>query len=90
MNKKDFIKRLSIDCNLEQKKCERILNNCYKIICESLRTGETLFFKGFGKFFIKTTKERVVKNVFTKQLTFTQQKNIVSFKIFSTFKNIVK
>ena len=90
MNKRNFIKRVSLLCDLSQKKCEQILDKCYKLICESLCTGEGVNFKGFGKFYVKTTKERVVKNVFTKNLSFIRQKNVVSFKISSTFKNIVK
>lgn len=90
MNKDEFIKRVSECSNLSKKKCEQVLNNCYKLICKSLCIGESLNFKGFGKFYIKTTKERVVKNVFTKELTLVRQKNIVNFKISSAFKNIVK
>ena len=90
MHKREFIKNISSACNLSQKKCEQVLNVCFKLICESLCVGESINFKGFGKFFVKTTKERVVKNVFTKNLTFIRQKNIVSFKISSTLKNIVK
>ena len=90
MNKNEFIKKLSYICNLSNKQCYLILNNAYKLLCDSLKIGETITFKGFGKFYIKTTKERVVKNVFTKSLSFLGQKNVVSFKISSTLKNIVK
>lgn len=90
MNKKEFVKRVSNSCNISQSKCEEILNCCYKVICNSLKVGESVVFKGFGKFFVKRKKERVVKNIYTKNLTFINQKNVVSFKISNAFKSIVK
>lgn len=90
MNKKDFVNKLSLICNLSQKKCKDIIDSAYKLICESLKVGEELNFNGFGLFYIKRTKERVVKSVYTKNLTFVLPKNIVCFKMSSTLKNIVK
>ena len=90
MNKKEFIKSVSSLCDISQSKCEHILNTCFKVICENLKVNENIAFKGFGKFFIKRKKERVVKNIYTKNLTLINEKNIVSFKMSNAFKNIVK
>lgn len=90
MNKKEFIRKLSLSCNMSQLKCEQILSSCYKIICENLKVGEEVSFKGFGKFFVQRKKERVVKNIYTKNLTFINEKNVVRFKISNAFKSIVK
>ena len=90
MNKKEFVKEIATLSNISQTKCEQILNNCYKLIHDSLIVGESINIKGFGKFFVKTKKERIVKNIQTKEFSMLEQKKVVCFKISSTLKYIVK
>ena len=90
MNKSQFIKILSQCCGLTQAKCSEVLIETYKLICENLKQGESVVFKGFGKFFVKTKRERFVKNVNTNNLHLIGCRNVPCFKIGKQFKQEIR
>lgn len=90
MNKTQFIKILSQSCGLSQTKCDEILSSAYFLICKNLREGESVSFKGFGKFFVKTKKERFIKNFNSSNLQLIGCRNVPSFKIGKSFKQQIK
>ena len=88
MNKLEFIKQLSEISGVKETDCKRFLKISYFLICDLLLKGEEISFKGFGKFFVKTRKERFVKSKNKSYLVPT--KHIVTFKIGKSFKEIIK
>ena len=89
MNKTEFVKKLSQNCNLPQHTCQEVLSEAYSIICKNLKEGRQVVFKGFGKFFVKTKKERFVTgfNCTNKQLI--GCRNVPTFKMGKNFKNVI-
>lgn len=88
MNKLEFVNKLSCLCGLSKVECNRFLKITYFLICDSLNKGEEICFKGIGKLFVKTRKERFLKNG-NKQILISS-KNIPAFKIGKNFKDIIK
>lgn len=88
MNKKEFVKVLSLRSNLSEVKCKSLLNEIKSIIFENLRTGEDVRFAGFGRFFVKYKKERLC--YFKKQTKLLPAKNVAKFTLSNCFKNIVR
>ncbi len=87
MNKTEFLKVLSLNSNLSVSSCKRVLENTYSLICESLRKGQSVNFYGFGKFYVKSYKERCINNAGLRKII--PAKNIPSFKTGKIFKNVV-
>ena len=87
MNKTQFIKRLSENCNIDKTVCGFVLNSAYFLLCDSLKKGETLNIKGFGKFYVKFRRERFLKR--GNQTLLIGTKNVPVFKMGKTFKNII-
>ena len=90
MNKGDFINKLSEQSNLPKSYCSRVLNACYSVLIDSLKKGEELNLKGFGRFFVKTRRERLVKNPLTGNKILIEQKNIPRFKLSTKFKDVIR
>lgn len=87
MNKNELINNLSNITGHSKQTCKDVLNNFYFLICDSLKKGEEVCFKGLGKFYVKSKSERIIKNNLGTYLM--SPKKIVTFKIGKTFKNII-
>ena len=87
MNKTQFIKKLSESCNIDKNLCDFVLNSAYLLLCDNLKKGETLNIKGFGKFYVKFRKERLLKR--GNQTLLIGTKNVPVFKMGKSFKNII-
>ena len=90
MNKSEFVKSLSHSCNLSIDKCCEVLSKSYKLICQKLREGECVVFKGFGKFYVKEKKERFIKSFKSNDMQLLGCRNIPAFKIGKSFKSQIK
>lgn len=84
MNKSQFLKELSLISNMSVNACNKVLNNTYLLLCDNLRKGQSVVFYGFGKFYVRNRKERILDN--SKLIP---AKNIPAFKTGKYFKNIV-
>ncbi len=87
MNKQEFLKLLSINSNQSVSSCKKVLENTYLILCDSLKKGQSVNFYGFGKFYVKSYKERCLNIEGTPKII--PAKNVPSFKTGSVFKNII-
>ncbi|MBQ9793167.1 MAG: HU family DNA-binding protein [Clostridia bacterium] len=87
MNKNEFLNNLSFITGHSKQTCKDIIDSFYYLICDSLKKGEEVCFKGLGKFYVKSKNERIIKNNLGVYLV--GPKKIVSFKIGKTFKNII-
>lgn len=90
MNKSQFIKVLSQNCGLSQNKCNEVMSTAYYLICKNLREGDYVSFKGFGKFYVKTKKERFIKSFNSDHLQIIGCRNVPSFKMGKSFKQEIK
>jgi len=90
MNKSDFLKQLSLNCNLPEKICRQVLSNSYLLLCDCLNKGEEVNFYGFGKFYVKTRQERFYKQIGVNTLALLPPQNVPVFKTGRVFKQIIK
>ena len=63
MNKNELINNLSNVTGYSKQTCKDVLNNFYFLICDSLKKGEEVCFKGLGKFYVKCRFEHSLNNV---------------------------
>lgn len=89
MNKTEFIKNLSLICDLSQSKCQEIMQEAYNLICQNLKEGKQVSFKGFGKFYVKTKKERFVKNFNSNNMHLIGCRHVPTFKMGKSFKKVI-
>lgn len=87
MNKNEFLNNLSKITGHNKQTCKDIVENVYYLICDSLRKGEEVCFRGLGKFYVKCKSEKIIKNNLGVYLV--SPKKVVSFKVGKTFKNII-
>lgn len=87
MNKQEFLKVLSNNCNKDVRTCKKVLQETYNVLCDILRKGQSVNFYGFGKFYVKCYKERcLVIDGFQKIIP---ARNVPCFKTGKVFKNII-
>lgn len=89
MNKTEFVKELSQNCSLSQNKCQEVLSEAYKLICQNLKEGRQVNFKGFGKFFVRTKKERFVKSFNSNNMQLIGCRHVPTFKMGKSFKKVI-
>ena len=87
MNKDKFLNYLSLISGQKKQTCKQIVDSLYFLICDSLKKGEVISFRGVGKFYVKSKAERIIKKNTGKYLLPPQK--IVCFKVGKTFKNII-
>ena len=89
MNKNDLIKGISKESKLSQKEAKEALTAFAKIIKESLQKGESVKISGFGKFEVKSRKERVTTNPQTRQRLVIPATKVTSFKAGKELKDAI-
>lgn len=89
MNKLIFLKEVSFKSDLPLNTCRKVFDNMYLVLRECLNKGHVINFQGFGKFYVKTKGERIIK-VFGNEKTLVESKNIPVFKMGKSFKNIIR
>lgn len=90
MNKTTFLKELSLKCNLPINTCKDVMSMGYFLLCDSLKKGQSVNFYGFGKFYVRQRKERLIKKIGTSLSTLVMPKSIPAFKIGKSFKEIIR
>lgn len=80
MNKKELAKSISEQLKLSQKDCLDCINAITQIISRTLSRGEKVQISGFGKFYVKTQKEKMSYNPYTKRPILICAKNIPTFR----------
>ena len=90
MNKCEFVDIVAKKTCLDKNQVEDMLKVSFDVICKTLRQNEEVCFRGFGKFFVKTSGERVCYNNFCNKKVLVAGKNTPHLKIFKNFKEIIK
>ena len=90
MNKSEFIKKVSKKTGFSQCQVSKILKTSFEELCQTLNQDEEVSFRGFGKFFVKTSKERLCYNNFANKNILILARSMPSFKIFKNFREVIK
>ena len=90
MTKKDIVTKVSNDTNLTQIDVKKIVQRTLDAIVESLERGETVEWRNFGVFKVKSRRGRVGRNPRTGQEVQVPEKKVVVFKPGLILKHQVK
>lgn len=90
MNKKELIKTVANTLNETQTKTELYLNQFIEQIEKAVLRNEVVSLSRFGKFSLKTRKERNVRNPKTKELLTVPKHDYPAFTVSTVFKDKVK
>jgi nucleoid DNA-binding protein len=81
MTKRDLVVRIADETGLIQQDVAAVLQKTLDYIIETLETGETVEFRNFGVFEIKTRKSRIGRNPNRPDETVTiPERRVVKFK----------
>lgn len=89
MNKKELVKRISVDTGLSQRDCQRALDAFQNIVVRELSAGGEVRLTGFGKFETKVRKARVTQNPSTKKPMEITARRLPAFRVGSGLKKHV-
>ena len=67
MNKSDLINIVYNKLSLPKKDCEIVIETLFETMEDYLVNGEEIMISGFGSFEVKTTKEKKITNLHTKE-----------------------
>jgi len=90
VNNNEFINIVTKRTNFKRREVEFVLQTCFDVICESLRQNEDVKFFGFGKFYVKSSKERAFYNNFCNRTILVKGKSVPRFKTYKKFGEIIK
>ena len=80
LTKTQLAKLIAADTGLSQKKSAKILNVLIDILKNALASGDSVRIRGFGKFYLKYQKKRIIKHPRTGESLIIEQKNIPKFR----------
>jgi len=89
MNRAELIEGLVKDCGLTKVKADKVIESLLGRITYSVARGRPVKLVGFGTFLIKTRKERVSFNPYTKKNMITPATKFVKFRPSSVWKEIL-
>jgi len=87
MNRRELIRKASVNSGILQKDLEASMNALVKTIADLLCEGNRINIKGVGTFEIYTRKSRMFKNPRTGIKVFIKSKKTVKFVIHKSFLN---
>ena len=80
LTKADIIESITEQIGLPKKECTEIFENLLEIIKSSLESNEDVLISGFGKFSVKTKRERKGRNPATGEVLMLEPRQVVTFK----------
>ncbi len=90
VNKKALAERVAAECDVTKKDAEKIINQIFDDIQESLVNGDTVDIFGFGKFSVAERAARQGINPATKEKIEIPATKAVKFKVSKSLKEAVK
>ena len=79
MNKSDLISAAAQAAGVQKKDTERVINAAIDSITAALVKGEKVQLSGFGTFEVKTRKDRVGRNIATREAVKIPAKKVATF-----------
>ena len=90
MNRDEFLKIVAKKSGLEKMEIDIVLKTCFEALCDALRENEEVNFRDFGKFYVKTARERMCYNNFCNKKVLILSRNTPKFRAFKKFGEIIK
>jgi integration host factor subunit alpha len=81
LTKEDLINKVAISEDIPKTKARAILEKTFEIMKHTLSSGEDLMLSGFGKFNVKTKKERRGRNPHTGEDIMLAGRKVVTFSV---------
>ena len=82
--KKQFVEQYAKKHNLSYVKAKEIIENVFDLMVENFKNNNSLIFRGFGSFEVKTTKRKEGRNPRTGEFIKIKPKKFVKYKISKT------
>jgi nucleoid DNA-binding protein len=82
LRKAQLVSFIATDTGLTQKKSAEALRVLLDILIESLRSGDSVKIRGFGKFHLRNQKERKIRHPITGKTITVGRKNNAKFRSF--------
>jgi integration host factor subunit alpha len=73
--------------DLTKDKCKDVVDSFFKIIIDELSKGNNVLISGFGKWSVRSKKQRIGRNPKTGQETIISARRVVTFKCSDTLKD---
>src|SRR5215211_1643453 len=89
MLKSEFVRRVSKQTRLPQYVVLDVLNGSHRLIEETLRSGDSVQFPGFGTFYARNRKEGTVKHIRTGEDVTVEARQVAGFKVGDILKRAV-
>ncbi len=86
MNKQEYIDAISDKTGISKKDCGELLDACYEVLVEALKSGDELVISGIGKFEVREREERDGRDPRTGATIKIAASKTPSFKAGKTFK----
>jgi integration host factor subunit alpha len=80
LTKKDIVEHLQNELGLPKNQTIKIVESLLELIKSALDSGEDLLVSGFGKFCVKSKKQRSCRNLATGEHMMLKSRNIVTFR----------
>ena len=80
LHKTDLINAVSADTGFYKAEIEEVIDSIFSLIPQILHCGDELTIKNFGKFEVKTTKEREGRNPATNEKMIIPERKVLKFK----------
>lgn len=80
MNKRELKEQISAICGVDKESVLAVINTLEDVITDATEEGETVYLKGFGKFFAKEFKEKKGRNPATGESIILPQRKKLYFK----------
>lgn len=86
MRKEEILTYLSATTKMPKSKIEKVYREFMRLTIDALKKGEEISLRGFGKFYLVKTNERMYINPKTQKKYKSKSKCIIKFKMSETFK----
>jgi integration host factor subunit alpha len=73
--------------DLTKDRCKNIVDSFFEIIIDQLSKGNNVLISGFGKWSVRSKKQRMGRNPKTRQETIISARKVVTFKCSDTLKD---
>ena len=84
-----LVRLIATDTGLSQKKSSQILKVLLDSLTETLAKGDSVRIRGFGKFYLRNQKERIIRHPLTGKSIIVGPKKIPKFKCFKSLHNAI-
>lgn len=86
LTKVNLVETIAEAMQIEKKKCGELLEATIELIKKSLENGDDVLISGFGKFCVRSKKERIGRNPATSEPLLLKPRHVVTFKCSGTLR----